>query len=75
MNLVQTSSFAFSALVSTFNAHGQPLELPESLIGMMLMSDAQIDDTHCVTIVSSWGAGTKITSATKNDTVIAKIQY
>lgn len=61
--------------MSTINAHGESLELLESLLRMMLMAGAQLDDTHRVTILSTAAASANVTSATKNDAIIEKIEY
>lgn len=41
----------------------------------MVMSGAQIYDTHRVTILSSAAAGSKVTLTTENDTIIGQIEY
>lgn len=61
--------------MSPFNAHGESLELSKSLLGMMPMAGAQIDYMHCVTILSTSVAGTKVASAIKNYAIIEKIKF
>lgn len=65
----------FSALFSTFTAYGRTLRLHGSLLEMMVVSGAHLDDAHHITILSSAGSGARVTLTTISAEMAKVIQY
>lgn len=60
----------FAALISKFNGHGASLNLPESITAFMIMSSADINDSHCVSILAA--AAKDVMVAKREDSQNAK---
>ena len=67
----------FSAQMSRYNAHGKSIELPESIVALLLLNKADVGDSQRVPILSaaSSKASASVTSTTSNDDMIKEITY
>jgi len=65
----------FAAMVAKMSAHGNTVKLHESLLAMMLLTNANIDDAQRVPILAAAGGRKDVDQSQTNDAIIKTVMY